>query len=186
MGGHRCWTPATDAVAWLLAGSTTATTPDLARPAGRCSGQTPSGRAPTRTAQQQGLRGPPRCHGRVWPPPRRQLQVVRRRPAGASAHCSPRTNFGSSVERTAKLHPLCKRVRTSAVGSSDSVLKAVHGGARVLEDERRKNVCFDISVAALAVSLRASRCSNDASQPWLDLQESPLGEPVARRRGCRG
>jgi hypothetical protein len=45
-------------------------------------------------------------------------------------HCCPRTNFGSSVERTAKLHPLCKRVRTSAVGSSDPVLKAVHGAAR--------------------------------------------------------
>jgi hypothetical protein len=58
MGGHRCWTPATDAVAWLLAGSTTATTPDLARPAGRCCGQTPSGRAPTRTAQRQHQPGP--------------------------------------------------------------------------------------------------------------------------------
>jgi Transposase IS66 family len=61
---------ATDAVAWLLAVSTTATTPDLAIPAGRCSGQTPSGRATTRTAQQQGLRGPPRCYGRAWPSPR--------------------------------------------------------------------------------------------------------------------
>jgi hypothetical protein len=30
-------------------------------------------------------------------------------------HCSPLTNIGSSVERTAKLHPLCKRVRMSAV-----------------------------------------------------------------------
>ena len=40
-----CWTPATDAVACLLAGSATATTPDRSRPAGRCSGQTSSGRA---------------------------------------------------------------------------------------------------------------------------------------------
>jgi hypothetical protein len=53
-------TPATDAVAWLLAGSTTATTPDLSIPAGRSCGQTSSGRATTRTAQQQGLRGHPR------------------------------------------------------------------------------------------------------------------------------
>jgi hypothetical protein len=50
-GGHRMLdTPATDAVACLLAGSTTATTPDLSIPAGRSSGQTSSGRAPTRTA----------------------------------------------------------------------------------------------------------------------------------------
>jgi hypothetical protein len=40
-------------------------------------------------------------------------------------------NFGSSVERTAKLHPLCKRVRMSVAGSSDSVLKAVHGAVKV-------------------------------------------------------
>jgi hypothetical protein len=46
------WTPGTDAVACLLAVSTTATTPDLSRPAGRSCGQTPSGRATTRTAQQ--------------------------------------------------------------------------------------------------------------------------------------
>jgi hypothetical protein len=64
------WTPATDAVASLLAGSTTATTPDLSLPAGRSSGPTSSGRAPTRTAQRQGLRGHPRCYGWVWPPPR--------------------------------------------------------------------------------------------------------------------
>jgi hypothetical protein len=34
---------------------------------------------------------------------------------------------------------------------------------------------------ALVVSLRGPRCSNDARQPRLDLQESPLGGPVARR-----
>ena len=87
------------------------------------------------------------------------------------------------VEGTAKLHLLCKRVWTSAVGSSDSVLKAVHGVAPVLE-EWRKKVCFGIRVA-LAVSLRAPRCNNEARQPRLDLQESPLGEPVARCSGCR-
>jgi hypothetical protein len=56
-----CWTPATDAVAWLLAVSTTATTPDRSVPAGRSAGQTPSGRATTRTAQPHGRRGHPRC-----------------------------------------------------------------------------------------------------------------------------
>jgi hypothetical protein len=88
-----CWTPATDAVACLLAGSTTATTPDRSRAAGRSSGQTPSGRATTRTAQQQRRRGHPRRHGRVWPPPRPLAAVVRRRPAGASAHCCPETRI---------------------------------------------------------------------------------------------
>jgi hypothetical protein len=34
-------------------------------------------------------------------------------PVRATAHCSPRTNFGSSVERTAKLHPLWRCLRTS-------------------------------------------------------------------------
>ena len=63
-------------------------------PAGRSSGQTPSGRATTRTAPQQGRRGHPCRHGRVWPPPRRQLPAVRRRPAGASAHCCPPTITG--------------------------------------------------------------------------------------------
>jgi hypothetical protein len=70
-------TPATDAVACLLAVSTTATTPDLLLPAGRSSGQTPSGRATTRTAQQQGLRGHP--HAATDGPGHRrdrQLQVV--------------------------------------------------------------------------------------------------------------
>jgi len=65
-----CWTAATDAVACLLAGSTTAATPDRSLPAGRCSGPTSSGRATTRTTQPQALRGHPRCDGRVWPPPR--------------------------------------------------------------------------------------------------------------------
>jgi hypothetical protein len=64
------WTAATDAVAWLLAVSTTATTPDLSLPAGRSSGQTSSGRATTRTAQQQGRRGTHAATDGVWPPPR--------------------------------------------------------------------------------------------------------------------
>jgi hypothetical protein len=59
------WTPhaghrrSTDATAGVLAVSTTATTPDRSRAAGRCCGQTPSGRATTRTAQQQRRRGHP-------------------------------------------------------------------------------------------------------------------------------
>jgi hypothetical protein len=96
-----CWTPATDAVACLLAGSTTATTPDRSRPAGRCPGQTPSGRATTRTAQQQGRRGTPRCHRWVWPPPRPSA-------AGGTPPSSWRLgallssdDYGSSVERAA-------------------------------------------------------------------------------------
>jgi hypothetical protein len=64
MGGHRGPTP------WLLAGSATATTPGRSIPAGRCCGQPSSGRATTRTTQQQGRRGHQRCHGWVWPPPR--------------------------------------------------------------------------------------------------------------------
>jgi hypothetical protein len=101
MGGHRMRTPATDAVACLLAVSTTATTPDRSTPAGRSSGQTPSGRATTRTAQQQGLRGHPRCYGRVWPPPRQSA-------AGGTPPSSWRLgallssdDYGSSVERAA-------------------------------------------------------------------------------------
>jgi hypothetical protein len=99
-----CWTPATDAVAWLLAGSTTATTLELSLPAERSSGHTPSGRATTRTAPQQGLRGHPRCHRRVWPPPR---------PSAAGSTTPPSSwrlgallssgDYGSSVERSAKL-----------------------------------------------------------------------------------
>jgi len=37
---------------------------------------------------------------------RRQLLGRLPGSSGASAHCCPQTNFGSSVERTAKLHPL--------------------------------------------------------------------------------
>jgi hypothetical protein len=105
-----CWTAATDAVACLLAVSTTATTPELSVQAGRSCGQTPSGRATTRTAQQQGRRGHPRRHRRVWPPPRPLAAVVRRRPAGASAHCFPRKRLGSRVARDGDCHPLCEWV----------------------------------------------------------------------------
>jgi hypothetical protein len=45
----------------------------------------------------------------------RQLQVVRRRPAGASAHCSPRKRLGSRVARDGDCHPLW-RVRLSVDG----------------------------------------------------------------------
>ena len=93
------WTPATDAVACLLAVSTTATTPERSIPAGRCSGPTPSGRATTRTAPQQGRRGHARCYGWVWAPPRPSA-------AGGTPPSSWRLgallsseDFGSSVER---------------------------------------------------------------------------------------
>jgi hypothetical protein len=96
-----CWTPATDAVACLLAGSTTVTTPDPSRPAGRSFGQAPSGRATTRAAQQQGRRGHPRCYRWVWPPPRPSA-------AGGTPPSSRRLgallssdDYGSSVERQA-------------------------------------------------------------------------------------
>jgi hypothetical protein len=106
-----CWTAATDAVAWLLAGSTTATTPDPLRPAGRCCGQMSSGRAPTRTAQPQGRWGHPRCYGWVWPPPRpsacRWYAAVQLAPWRTALLGSD----GSSVERTAKLQPLCRGCR---------------------------------------------------------------------------
>jgi hypothetical protein len=101
-----CWTPATDAVACLLAGSTTATTPDRLRPAGGSSGQTSSGRATTRTAQPQGLRGHPRCHGWVWRPPRRSA-------AGGTPPSSRRLgallssdDYGSRVEQMAEVQVL--------------------------------------------------------------------------------
>jgi hypothetical protein len=71
MGGHRMLdTPATDAVACLLAGSTTATTPDSRYRLDAPSGRRRLGEQATRTAQPQGRRGHPRCHRWVWPPPR--------------------------------------------------------------------------------------------------------------------
>ena len=50
-------------------------------------GKTPSGRATTRTAQQHGPPRAPRCYGRACHRCDGQLQVLLRRPAGASAHC---------------------------------------------------------------------------------------------------
>jgi hypothetical protein len=107
MGGHRMLdTPATDAVACLLAVSTTATTPDPSRAAGRSSGQTPSGRATTRTAQvARTLRAPTllrtglataatvscRWYAAVQLAPRRTALIGR---------------FGSSVGRRGGCHPV--------------------------------------------------------------------------------
>jgi hypothetical protein len=71
-----------------------ATTPDRWMPAGRSAVQSPSGRATTRTAQQQGLRGHHAATDRPGYRRDSQLQVMRRRPAGASAHCSPWTITG--------------------------------------------------------------------------------------------
>src|SRR5215218_1340898 len=108
-----CWTAATDAVACLLAGSTTARTPERSMAAGRSSGQTPSGASNHQDRSVARTPRHPRCHGWVWPPPR---------PSAAGGTPPSRwrlgallssDDFGSSVERTAKLHPLCKRVRSS-------------------------------------------------------------------------
>ena len=96
-----CWTAATDTLACLLAVSTTATTPDRSIPAGRSSGQTPSGRAPTQDRSAARTPGAPRRHGRVSPPPRPLA-------AGGTPPSSWRLgaplssdDFGSSVERAA-------------------------------------------------------------------------------------
>jgi hypothetical protein len=65
-----CWTAATDAVACLLAGSTTARTPERSMAAGRSSGQTPSGASNHQDRSVARTPRHPRCHGWVWPPPR--------------------------------------------------------------------------------------------------------------------
>jgi hypothetical protein len=99
--GHRTrttepdgWTPhggrgsATDAMAGVLAWSTTATTPDRCVLVGRFAGQTPSGRSANQDSSGKAYQDGP-GHRRE-----RQLQVLLRRLAGASAHCCPRTISG--------------------------------------------------------------------------------------------
>jgi hypothetical protein len=87
--GHR---PATDAMAGVLAVSTRATTPDRWMSAGRSASRRHLGKQQPRTAQQQGLRGHHAATNRLATAGRdRQLQVIGRRPAGAAAHCCPRT-----------------------------------------------------------------------------------------------
>jgi hypothetical protein len=88
------WTPATDAVACLLAGSTTATTPRALDTGWTLLGADAVWASNNRTAQQQGRRG---HHAATDGPGHRrdrQLQVVRRRPAGALVHCCPRMMSG--------------------------------------------------------------------------------------------
>jgi hypothetical protein len=58
-----------------------------------------------------------------------------RRPSGASAHCSPRMNFGSSVERTATLHPLCSGVPSMVAGLGRFVAGSVVCEAGRLMDQ---------------------------------------------------
>jgi hypothetical protein len=111
MGGHRRLNRATDAVACLLAGSTTATTPDRSISAGRSSGQMSSGRATTRTAQRQGRRGHPRCFGRAWPPPRQSAADGTPPSSWRLGALLSSDDYGSSVERTATLHPLGQALR---------------------------------------------------------------------------
>jgi hypothetical protein len=137
------WTPGTDAVAWLLAGSTTATTPDRSIAAGHCSGPTSSGRATTRTAQPARTPRAPRCHGRAWPPP----------PPSAAGGTPPSSwhlgallssdDHGSSLERTAKRHPLWRGL--------DAVLRLVAALSMAKDSE---------GVLALTCRTRERRFSN--------------------------
>jgi hypothetical protein len=89
-----CRTAATDAMGCLLAVSTTATTPDRSIPAGRSSGQTPSGRATTGPLSSKDAEDTHAATDGSGHRRDRQLQLVRRRPAGALAHCCPRTITG--------------------------------------------------------------------------------------------
>jgi hypothetical protein len=99
MGGHRMPDTGDRRHGGVLAVSTTATAPDRWMPA-----EAPAGRG-----RRGGVRPGPFSSTddegttllRAGPGHRRdgQLQVVRHRPVGASAHCCPQTNFGSSVER---------------------------------------------------------------------------------------
>jgi hypothetical protein len=69
-----CWAPTGDRRHGWRAGRVDHG--DDARPlhaAGGSAGQTPVGRATTRTARQHGLRGHARCYGRAWPPPRQSV-----------------------------------------------------------------------------------------------------------------
>jgi hypothetical protein len=106
MGGHPCWTPATDAVACRLAVSTTATTPDLSIPSwtllwadavrvstnqDRSTARTP--RAPT--LPQTGLATAATSAASGTPPSRWRLGAL-----------LSSDDYGSSLERTAKRHPL--------------------------------------------------------------------------------
>jgi hypothetical protein len=106
--GHR---PATDVMAGVLAVSTRATTPDRWMSAGRSAGRRHLGKQQPRTAQQQGLRGHHAATDRPGD----------RRPRPSAAGDRPPSSwrrgallssddYGSSVERTAKLHPLWRRV----------------------------------------------------------------------------
>jgi hypothetical protein len=65
MGGHPCWTRTGDRRhGWRSGMSSTATVPAGWMAAGRSAGQRRLGDQPTRTAQQQGLRGGSRSYGR--------------------------------------------------------------------------------------------------------------------------
>jgi len=63
--------------------------------------------------------------------------------------------------------------QTSSSGRVNDPVYSMPGELR--RGRAEEDVCLCMSVAALAVSLRAPGCSNDARQQRLDLQESPLG-----------
>jgi hypothetical protein len=69
---------------------------------------------------------------------------LRRRPSGALARCCPLTNFGSSVERTAKLHPLCKR------GNGSSGLFRARSGRRAAGGESDEGANCSLETACVA------------------------------------
>jgi hypothetical protein len=104
-------------MAGVLALPTTATTPDRWMPAGRSTGQPPLGHQPTRTAQQQGL------PGRTRPPPQPSAADAGPPSSWRLGALLSSEDFGSSVERAAKLHPLWQ-VRCGRVLQG---LSSVHG-----------------------------------------------------------
>jgi hypothetical protein len=58
-----------------------------------------------------------RCPNRVVLSHYQPAARPHRRPSGTPAHCSPQTNVGSSVERTAKRHPLWRGLRIGLGGA---------------------------------------------------------------------
>jgi hypothetical protein len=100
-GGHRLLDTGDRRRGVPAGGVDHATTPELSIPAGRSSGQTPSGRATTRTAQQQGRRGHPRWDGWVWPPPRQSAASGTPLSSWRLGALLSSDDYGQSVERAA-------------------------------------------------------------------------------------
>jgi hypothetical protein len=97
--------PATDAMAGVLALSSTATVPDRWMPAGRSAGQTRPGDQPTRTARSKDSEGITLLRTGLTTATTDSCSGARR-PSRASAHCCPRKRLGSRVARDGDWHPL--------------------------------------------------------------------------------